>query len=81
MKGRCKVGYALCMSPCAICKTICTYNPMTVPSIRLNGPSSSREPICEMCMIRANSERLKRGLPALPVEPDAYEGCPEEELA
>lgn len=72
------MGFVLCTSPCAGCFRIFSYNPMRVPSIRING---SREPICRLCVERVNPVREKNGLPPIVFAPDAYEACDESELS
>ena len=59
------------------CSRLFSYNPMRVPSVRING---IREPICRDCVKLVNPRRIANGLG--PIEPwsDAYDPCPEEEL-
>ena len=71
------MGYALATSHCLGCKRLFSYNPVRVPSLRVNGV---REPICQSCIDRANPERIKKGLPPLVPHPDAYQPCDEGEL-
>jgi hypothetical protein len=71
------MGYAYCTSRCFGCSQLFCFNPVRVPSIRIN---DSREPICATCVARANPERVKNGLDPIVVHPDAYEPCDEEEL-
>jgi hypothetical protein len=71
------MGYALCHSTCYGCKRVFSYNPMRVPSIRIDGV---REPICRDCVERVNPLRELRGLPPIELFPDAYEPCDESEL-
>ena len=52
------MSYALCYSPCFICKKVFGYNPKKVPSIRVNG---IREPLCRNCLNMANQLRVKAG--------------------
>lgn len=71
-------GFAFMVSPCAACGRTITYNPVAVPSIRVNGV---KEPLCRPCANLWNKlHRIDKGLPAIPILPDAYEACPEEEL-
>jgi hypothetical protein len=71
------MGYAFATSACAGCKRLITYNPVRVPSIRINGV---REPICRDCVARANPRRIANGLEPIVPFPDAYEACDEREL-
>jgi len=72
------MGYALATSVCFGCKRTFSYNPMRVPSIRVN---NEREPVCASCVVRVNPKRIANGLEPIVPHPDAYEPCPEEELA
>jgi hypothetical protein len=71
------MGYALATSHCIGCGQIFSYNPVRVPSIRING---SREPICLPCVKLVNPIRVKNGLDPIVPKPDAYEACDEGEL-
>lgn len=71
------MGYALCTGSCAACGRLFMFNPVRVPSVRING---EREPVCSTCMQMANTERQRRGLEPLPIAPDAYEAVDESEL-
>jgi len=71
------MGYAVVMSPCVGCGKTFTFNPNKVPSIRIKGV---REPICEVCVTRANPERIANGLEPIVVLPGAYEPVDESEL-
>jgi hypothetical protein len=71
------MGYVSCMSACYGCKRIFSYNPVRVPSIRINGV---REPICEICVKRANPERIANGLEPIVPAPDAYTAADEYEV-
>ena len=71
------MGYALATSHCIGCGNIFSYNPVRVPSIRING---SREPICLACVERVNPIRIKNGLEPIIPHADAYEACDEGEL-
>ncbi len=70
-------GYVFCLGSCICCRRTFTFNPVAVPSLRVNG---TREPVCGTCMATANKERRARGMPGLPVREDAYEPAPEEVL-
>lgn len=72
------MGYAFATSPCVACHGLFSYNPMKVPSIRVNG---AREPVCPACMALANAKRVANGLPPHAIADDAYEPCDERELA
>jgi hypothetical protein len=69
--------YAFCAGQCYGCKRVFFFNPIRVPSIRIN---DTREPICYACVDRVNPERIKNGLAPIVPAPDAYEGCDESEL-
>lgn len=71
------MGYAFAMSPCCGCGRPFTYNPMRVPSCRIN---DVREPICASCVDRVNPVRLANGLEPIVPYADAYEACEESEL-
>jgi hypothetical protein len=71
------MGYVFAMGPCANCRRHFSFNPATVPSIRINGV---REPICRSCVDRANPLRRANGLPEIVPAPDAYDACDENEL-
>jgi hypothetical protein len=70
------MGYMIAMGACAACHRPMSFNPNTVPSIRVNG---LREPVCKACIDAENVRRKALNDPALPpltYRPDAYE--PEE---
>jgi len=67
----------MCHGSCLVCKRFFSFNPHRVPSYRLKG---EREPICESCMKRINEQRQERGQDPFPINADAYEPLPEEEL-
>lgn len=71
------MGYAIVISPCIACGRTFAYNPMRVPSIRVNG---HREPVCRPCVEAANPIREEKGLEPFVIHPDAYEPCHEDEL-
>jgi hypothetical protein len=72
------MGVAFCTGSCLACRRPFTFNPMRVPSLRVNGV---REPICEGCMTgRINPLRVEKGLPPFEILPGAYEACDESEL-
>jgi hypothetical protein len=72
------MGYAYATSNCFGCGRVFSYNPVRVPSIRIDG---DRKPVCAACVVRANPEREKRGLDPIVPAPDAYEPCDESELS
>lgn len=69
--------YAFVMSACIGCQRIFSYNPLRVPSVRVNG---MREPICRACVERANPQRIANGLEPIVPFPDAYEPVDDSEL-
>lgn len=71
------MGFALCTGTCAACHRLIIFNPVRVPSVRIEG---EREPVCEACMKAANVERVKQGLEPFVILADAYEPCDEAEL-
>lgn len=71
------MGFALCTGSCAACHRLFMFNPVRVPSVRVNG---EREPVCRACMDAANAERKSRGLEPFPIADDAYEAVDESEL-
>jgi len=72
------MGYALATSACIGCKRLFSYNPVRVPSIRING---SREPVCQRCIDVSNPKRIANGLDPIVPHPDAYIACDEGELS
>jgi hypothetical protein len=81
------MSWAYATSPCFGCGRVFSYNPIHVPSIRINangqpavGRLGTREPICEACVTAVNPRRIANGLPPIVPHPDAYEPCREEEL-
>jgi len=70
-------GYAFIVGDCVSCCRLFTFHPHKVPSVRVKGV---REPICATCMAAANLQREAMGLAPHPINQDAYEACPEEEL-
>ena len=71
------MGYAFCIGACISCGRQFSFNPVRVPSVRVNGV---KEPVCRDCIERANPERVKRGLPPFTYAEDAYEPVHESEL-
>ena len=65
------MGFVYVHGPCIGCRTLISYNPAHVPSIRVNG---IREPLCAGCFDRWNAiHRTGKGLPPLTIHPEAYE--------
>jgi hypothetical protein len=71
------MGCVFALGHCFACHKPFSFNPLRVPSIRVNG---SREPVCRECVELANPRRIANGLPAIVPAPDAYEACDEDEL-
>lgn len=80
-------GSLLVTSPCFGCGRLITYNPLRVPSIRVNpatgapDPTGKREPVCLDGIHRANPRRIANGVPPITVHPEAYAPLPEHEMA
>lgn len=68
------MGYVLCWGHCIGCRRLFSFNPMRVPSLRVDG---EREPVCRDCVDRVNPERRKNGLDPIVPLPGAYEPEPE----
>ena len=71
------MGYAMAMGTCFACHKPFTFNPMRVPSIRIEGV---KQPVCRECVERANPMRIANGLEPIVPAPDAYDACDEGEL-
>lgn len=71
------MGYVFCLGTCANCGKTFSFNPVRVPSVRING---TREPICRSCIEGANPVRKANGLAEIEIMPDAYEACEESEI-
>jgi hypothetical protein len=71
------MGYAIASGYCLLCKGLFSFNPVKVPSFRVNG---TKEPICAGCMEIVNRKRVDAGVPPFEILPDAYEPCDEGEL-
>ncbi len=65
------MGSMFVIGPC-ICGRLMTYNPNTVPSVRIKG---KREAVCRTCIERANPKRIANGLDPIVIQPDAYESA------
>ena len=65
----------LCMGHCYTCGTLFMFSPTLVPSLPASQTrTGEKEPVCRGCVIRANPERAKNGLPEITILPGAYEG-------
>lgn len=71
------MGVCFAISACINCGRVFPYNPVLVPSVRVNG---SREPICDRCIGPINAKRVELGLEPAVVHPNAYGACDEEEV-
>lgn len=64
------MGAMFVIGDCVACKSLITFNPDHVPSLRVNGV---REPLCKACFDRWNElHRVSKGLPPEPLHPEAY---------
>lgn len=70
-------GWCFAFSACAACHVPFSYNPIKVPSVRING---FREPLCRGCVEGWNERRVAAGMSPWPIDEDAYEPIREEEL-
>jgi hypothetical protein len=71
------MGYAIASGYCLLCRRVFSFNPVKVPSFRVNG---TKEPVCAGCMDQVNVKRVELGVPAFEIPADAYEPCDEGEL-
>ncbi len=71
------MGFCFAFSLCAACHQSFAYNPLRVPSIRINGV---KEPLCRGCVLEWNTRMVKAGKEPHPIPDDAYEPIREEEL-
>jgi len=71
------MGYAYMIGECFGCKQTFSFNPNKVPSIRIEGV---KQPVCEVCIEKANPKRKANGLEPIEILPGAYEPCNESEL-
>lgn len=71
------MGLAFVVGACLVCEKYFTFNPIKVPSFRVN---DKKEPICGNCMRIINERRVKLGEAPFIVPKDAYKPCKEEEL-
>ncbi len=72
------MGYALVLGQCFSCQQPFSFNPVRVPSIRDN--KGERQPVCKVCIDRANPQRIANGLPPITYSADAYTYCDEGEF-
>ena len=72
------MGYISVIGFCFLCRRLFSFNPIRVPSIR--DGAGERQPICQACIEGVNAERQARGLAPFPIDPDAYEGEPEQNV-
>ena len=72
------MGYVQALGHCILCQKVFSFNPIRVPSIRVDG---KREPVCEECIrLKVNPYRESKGLEPVIPEPDAYDEVDEGEL-
>lgn len=71
------MGYVIAMGSCLACRQVFSFNPMRVPSIRVNGVL---EPVCGACMALVNAKRVAAGVEPHPIMDGAYGACNESEL-
>lgn len=70
-------GFVQMVQACVNCGRLFAFNPLLVPSVRVNG---KRQPICGPCMDSFNAKRRASGLDPVHIHPEAYEACKEEDL-
>jgi hypothetical protein len=63
------MGFMFVMGFCIACHTPISFNPHTVPSLRVNG---TREPLCRGCANKWNKLHPEN---ARPIAADAYEAA------
>ena len=72
------MAYCFVVGQCCGCRAAITFNPVRVPSLRVNG---SKEPLCRGCFARWNEiHRTSQGLEPVAAHEDAWEACHESEL-
>lgn len=71
------MGLVFVTGPCYCCGSIISFHPNLVPSIQVEGV---REPVCSICIDKANPEREKRGLDPITIPEGAYEAADESEI-
>jgi hypothetical protein len=55
---------------CFGCKQPFSFDPEYVPRVPI---ADKLRPVCEECMVRANTRRKEKGLQPLLIQPEAYE--------
>ncbi len=64
------MAFMLVFGNCVNCNIFFGFNPVCVPSIRVNG---KREPLCLECFEKWNRiHRTDKGLDPIPLNPNAY---------
>jgi hypothetical protein len=71
------MGYAMALGECLLCSKPFYFNPVKVPSFRVNGV---KQPMCSLCMEQVNLKRKLMGVEEFVIPSDAYEACDESEL-
>jgi hypothetical protein len=71
------MGFVSCLGTCFGCNRPFSYNPVKVPSIRVDGVKHA---VCGDCMARRNEVRVEAGLKPDPIDPEAYTACDESEV-
>jgi len=72
------MGFCFAFSACAACRVPFSYNPISVPSVRINGV---REPLCRGCVEGWNARRVAAGYEPHVIPDDAYEPVEEGRLS
>jgi hypothetical protein len=68
------MGFMFVVGDCINCHAPLCFNPDCVPSLRIDGV---KQPLCESCFDKWNElHRTSKGLPPLPLHPDAYKAAP-----
>ena len=71
------MGHVFVIGFCYHCKKKFSFNPNFVPSLTING---DRKPFCKVCIDRANTIRIEKGMKPLEVHLEAYKPLDEKEL-
>lgn len=71
-------GYLFALGNCVACRALISFNPQSVPSIRVNhagqpDPNGHCEPLCRSCAEKLKTMLQAKGLPWHPIPKDAYE--------
>jgi len=70
--------FAFVLGQCVACQAPIAFNPIYVPSLRINGV---KRELCRSCFDKWNKiHRTNKDLEPIPLHPQAYEPCPESEL-